>query len=116
MSFRVECCVYRWAPRSRCPLSARSIAHSSYGNSSVASGAGLRPPRSTSAAVQLREYRRPQRLALLFGAEDFGLSPETLNACDDLVKIAMQAGVDSLNVGDAAAIFLYELCCVQQHA
>ena len=45
---------------------------------------------------------------LVFGSEGNGLSPEVLAACDEAVVIPMQNGVDSLNVGAAAAAFLYE--------
>jgi tRNA G18 (ribose-2'-O)-methylase SpoU len=49
------------------------------------------------------------RVALLFGAEGPGLSPETLAAADVLAGIPMQGGVDSLNVGVAAGIAFWVL-------
>jgi tRNA G18 (ribose-2'-O)-methylase SpoU len=45
---------------------------------------------------------------IVFGSEGLGLSAEVLAACDDAVLIPMQATVDSLNVGSASAVFLYE--------
>jgi tRNA G18 (ribose-2'-O)-methylase SpoU len=45
---------------------------------------------------------------LVFGSEGYGLSPQVLAACDETVAIPMAQGVDSLNVGSAAAVFLYE--------
>jgi tRNA G18 (ribose-2'-O)-methylase SpoU len=45
---------------------------------------------------------------LVFGSEGNGLSPEVLAACDEAVAVPMANGVDSLNVGAAAAVFLYE--------
>jgi len=45
---------------------------------------------------------------IVFGSEGYGLSPEVLAACHEAVAIPMSAGVDSLNVGSAAAVFLYE--------
>lgn len=45
---------------------------------------------------------------LVFGSEGLGLSHEMLAVCDDCVAIPMSNGVDSLNVGSAAAVFLYE--------
>jgi tRNA G18 (ribose-2'-O)-methylase SpoU len=45
---------------------------------------------------------------LVFGSEGHGLSPAVLEACDEAVAIPMANGVDSLNVGAAAAVFLYE--------
>jgi tRNA G18 (ribose-2'-O)-methylase SpoU len=47
------------------------------------------------------------RTALLFGSEGFGLNPEWIEVCDRRVTIPMRPGVDSLNVGVAAGIFLY---------
>jgi tRNA G18 (ribose-2'-O)-methylase SpoU len=44
------------------------------------------------------------RLALLLGAEGPGLSDELLAAADRTVTIPMASGVDSLNVGAAAAV------------
>jgi TrmH family RNA methyltransferase len=45
---------------------------------------------------------------IVFGIEGHGLSPDTLAACDEALAIPMKGGVDSLNVGSAAAAFLYE--------
>jgi tRNA G18 (ribose-2'-O)-methylase SpoU len=46
---------------------------------------------------------------LVFGSEGKGLSPAVLAACDEAVAIPMPPTVDSLNVGAAAAVFLYEV-------
>ncbi len=46
---------------------------------------------------------------LVFGSEGYGLDSRILNACDEAVAVPMQSGVDSLNVGSAAAVFLYEV-------
>src|ERR1700690_912090 len=45
---------------------------------------------------------------LVFGSEGDGISPAVLAACDEAVAIPMPPTVDSLNVGAAAAVFLYE--------
>ena len=45
---------------------------------------------------------------IVFGSEGYGLSAAVLAACDDSVAIPMPPAVDSLNVGSAAAVFLYE--------
>jgi tRNA G18 (ribose-2'-O)-methylase SpoU len=45
---------------------------------------------------------------LVFGSEGNGISQTVLDACDECVAIPMANGVDSLNVGAAAAVFLYE--------
>ena len=45
---------------------------------------------------------------LVFGSEGYGLSTPVLAACDDAAAVPMPPGIDSLNVGSAAAVFLYE--------
>jgi len=45
---------------------------------------------------------------IVLGSEGYGLSPSVLEACDQNVAIPMANEVDSLNVGNAAAVFLYE--------
>ena len=45
---------------------------------------------------------------IVLGSEGTGLSPELLAECDERVAIRMSNDVDSLNVGSAAAVFLYE--------
>lgn len=45
---------------------------------------------------------------LVFGSEGFGVSQTILDLCDRAVAVPMANDVDSLNVGNAAAIFLYE--------
>jgi tRNA G18 (ribose-2'-O)-methylase SpoU len=51
----------------------------------------------------------PGRAAILFGNEFDGLGAPWLSLCDRRVTIPMHAGVDSLNLGVAAGVFLYEL-------
>ena len=49
------------------------------------------------------------KVALLFGAEGPGLTEQALSASDERVRIPMAAGVDSLNVGAAAAVACWVL-------
>lgn len=60
-------------------------------------------------SAALEPVRHAERLALVVGAEGPGVRAETLQLCDAHVKIPMPAGVDSLNVGAAAAVALWEL-------
>ena len=46
---------------------------------------------------------------IIFGSEGDGISAPVLEACDEAVAIPMPPTVDSLNVGAAAAVFLYEV-------
>ncbi|MFF3897824.1 TrmH family RNA methyltransferase [Streptomyces sp. NPDC001812] len=50
---------------------------------------------------------RMDRVALMLGAEGDGLSTRALAAADERVRIPMSHGVDSLNVGAAAAVAFY---------
>jgi tRNA G18 (ribose-2'-O)-methylase SpoU len=50
---------------------------------------------------------RPDRVAILVGSEFSGLTDDARRACDQLARIPMVAGVDSLNVAVAAAIALH---------
>lgn len=46
---------------------------------------------------------------IVLGSEGEGIRPKILSSCDDAVAVPMHSGVDSLNVGSAAAVFLYEV-------
>lgn len=50
-----------------------------------------------------------ERLAVIFGTESEGLLPQTIAASDDVARIPMSHGVDSLNVAAAAAVAFWEL-------
>ncbi len=50
------------------------------------------------------------RAAVLIGNEWEGLAAECLALCHARATIAMRPGVDSLNLGVAAGVFLYHLC------
>lgn len=68
--------------------------------------------RTVAAAVQVNclyteiDWRGPR--ALIVGPEATGLTEEEIEAADEAVRIPMQGNVESLNVGVAAAIVLYE--------
>lgn len=49
------------------------------------------------------------RLALVFGHEGDGLSPQALDACTHLARIPMAPGVDSLNVGVSVGVALHDV-------
>ena len=50
------------------------------------------------------------KLAIILGTEGTGLKSETIKEADFVTRIPMSRGVDSLNVGAAAAIAFYRLC------
>lgn len=53
------------------------------------------------------DYR--DRVAIVVGNEAHGLGPEVMVALDQLVKIPMASGVESINVAAAAAIVCFEV-------
>jgi tRNA G18 (ribose-2'-O)-methylase SpoU len=62
-------------------------------------------------AVSLREFAldAPARVALVLGAEGYGLTRDALDAADTIVQIPMAHGIDSLNVAASAAVAMYAL-------
>jgi len=60
-------------------------------------------------AIPLWELKHAGKKAIVFGNEGSGLSPATLERCDVIAQIPMAAGVPSLNVATASAVFFYEL-------
>lgn len=58
--------------------------------------------------IQLPDADLTRDTCIVLGSEGNGLRPEVLAACDGRVVVPMQQGVDSLNVGNAAAVFFYE--------
>ena len=59
-----------------------------------------------------RDYRAikyPRDLWLWLGDERSGLSPRALHACQQLAYIPVSENVDSLGVGVAAGVMLYEI-------
>ena len=78
----------------------------------------------TTVAMALREDARDIRtlrelaggkVVILLGSEADGLRGDTIDGCDRVVRIPMCRGVDSLNVAQASAIALYELCKGEEH-
>jgi tRNA G18 (ribose-2'-O)-methylase SpoU len=58
-------------------------------------------------AEDLATAARPQRLALLFGNEGYGLNADVVDLCQRQVNIPMCCGTDSLNASVASGVFLY---------
>lgn len=59
-----------------------------------------------------RNYTEPDYTtptALVMGAEDTGISPHVLKACDTHVSIPMFGDIGSLNVSVAAGVLMYEV-------
>jgi tRNA G18 (ribose-2'-O)-methylase SpoU len=58
--------------------------------------------------VALPQSRLDGDVCIVFGSEGHGISKPVLQACDEAAAVPMPAHIDSLNVGSAAAVFLYE--------
>jgi 23S rRNA (guanosine2251-2'-O)-methyltransferase len=61
------------------------------------------------ASVNLADYHRPEKLALLLGEEVHGITPELLATCDVTLEIPMTGHKESFNVSVATGIALYAL-------
>ncbi|MDR3191930.1 MAG: RNA methyltransferase [Treponema sp.] len=61
-----------------------------------------------SRAAALKLQSRPG-VALVLGNEETGLSPEVKECCSALVRVPGTGNIESLNVAQAAALFLHEL-------
>lgn len=60
-------------------------------------------------ASSLYDLDCPWPLALVLGSEGRGLRRLTLSLCDSVVKIPMYGKIQSLNVGQAASVLLFEI-------
>jgi TrmH family RNA methyltransferase len=65
------------------------------------------------AARMIRERLETSRVALLFGSEKRGLSNEQLSYCQWLLRIPTREEHRSMNLGQAAAVCLYEISRIE---
>lgn len=66
-------------------------------------------PQETALDMQSVQLAPDDRVAVFLGSERDGLNSDTLRSANEMVRIPMHSFVDSLNVGAAAAIALYQL-------
>ncbi|NOR44497.1 MAG: hypothetical protein GQ534_02840 [Candidatus Delongbacteria bacterium] len=59
-------------------------------------------------SISLSKYQFQSKTAVIFGNEEIGLTQKAVNLCDDIVEIEMKGLKNSLNVSNAASIFLFE--------
>jgi tRNA G18 (ribose-2'-O)-methylase SpoU len=64
-------------------------------------------PRAEKKILSQADFTRD--CCVVFGSEGHGISADVLAACDEAVEIPMANEIDSINVGNAAAVFLYEV-------
>ncbi|NPA25797.1 MAG: 23S rRNA (guanosine(2251)-2'-O)-methyltransferase RlmB [Deltaproteobacteria bacterium] len=70
---------------------------------------------ATAGGENLYEVDWPERLVLVLGSEDKGLRPIIARACDFSVTIPLAEASESLNVGVAAAVTLFEINRSRRH-
>lgn len=58
--------------------------------------------------ISLDSYQIPEKYALVMGNEGNGINENIMNLCDEYVYIKMNKTCESLNVGVATSIILYE--------
>jgi tRNA G18 (ribose-2'-O)-methylase SpoU len=59
----------------------------------------------TENAIEISQYKHPDKAIYLLGAEDHGLTKQALNSCQDIIKLR---GERSMNVSVAGSIILYD--------
>jgi len=59
--------------------------------------------------IRTFDFQSIDKIALIIGAENYGLSASTLNALDVTIQIPMFGTLSSLNVASALSIGLYEI-------
>ena len=59
--------------------------------------------------TNLKEVIKSEKIAIVMGNEGAGVKDSTLDKCDNYVYIPMNSDCESLNVGVATSIILYEL-------
>lgn len=68
------------------------------------------------AAKEIREHSTAGQTAILFGSEKFGLSNEDMARCHWLMRIPTRGEHESMNLGQAVAVCLYEMIRSEQAA
>jgi tRNA G18 (ribose-2'-O)-methylase SpoU len=64
---------------------------------------------SSSISIQKMSFAKDQKICLVIGSEDIGVSQNLLEACDSVVHIPMFGQNSSMNVGTACAIATFEI-------
>ncbi|MBN2789767.1 MAG: hypothetical protein JXR69_06230 [Candidatus Delongbacteria bacterium] len=59
-------------------------------------------------SVSLSDHKFYRKSVIIFGNEEIGLTQKAIGLCDSIVEINMMGLKNSLNVANAASIFMYE--------
>ncbi|MCJ7624895.1 MAG: RNA methyltransferase [Anaerolineaceae bacterium] len=71
---------------------------------------------SGSAILDYHDFAYPPSMILFMGSERMGLQKQHLRICENMVKIPMVGRSDSLNLGVATAVVLYEIFNQRRHS
>lgn len=63
----------------------------------------------TPQSINLKDYRAPDKVALLIGEEVEGIANDILLQCDEYIEIPMRGSKESYNVSVATGMALYQL-------
>ena len=63
-------------------------------------------------SVNIRDYKTPDKIALIIGEEVNGIQSNIREKCDDIIEIPMKGKKESFNVSVAVGIALYELTTI----
>jgi len=62
-------------------------------------------------SISSKGFLPNNRFALILGSEGAGMQQAVIDACDVVLQIPVDAGIDSLNVAVASGVLLYQLGC-----
>lgn len=62
-------------------------------------------------SILLKDFKTPEKIALLLGEEVHGITPDLIEKCDQILEIPMFGQKESFNVSVAAGIALYKIAC-----
>lgn len=60
-------------------------------------------------SIEVKNFKAPDKFALIMGNEGRGIKKELIALCDELLYIKMNSACESLNVAIACSIILYQL-------
>lgn len=84
-----------------------------FGTTAREGGYRVAPVTPRDAAVEITPLLATNRVALVFGPEDHGLSNEDIEVCNRLIRIPTSTAFASLNLAQAVLICAYELQLTQ---
>ena len=72
-------------------------------------GCGIVAVEQDEKSIDYKEFKKPEKIAYIFGREVEGVQKDTLNQCDSIVEIPMLGIKNSLNVSVTVGIILFNV-------